>query len=172
MLPRIAELAAPKSYGQLEGELMELLEAQPELQEFVFREWEPRRWRKRPGRTRHYPQQVIPIHPIPPPKRRPEDDTATHSRRHWRRIRELVRTVEKDGAGAIPPILVHRGQLITGTHRWVANELLERRGRTEARIRVLELETYPPLVQFVIRTLFNAGRTHQDPAGLSPDGRN
>lgn len=151
-----APTAGLHTYQDVEAELARQLVERPELGELVFGRWEPRRWVKKAGKTRHYPQGVIPIHPIPPPKRRPEDDTADHTRRHWHRIRELVRTVETEGAQNIPPILVYQGQLITGTHRWVTNELLERRNRTEERIRVVELESYPPIVQFVIRLLFNA----------------
>lgn len=156
VLEDVDRLVKPSTYATLERDLQELLEVRPELGKFIFRTWEPRRWRKRRGRTLHYPQGVIPIHPIPPPKRRPEDDSADHSRRHWQRIRRMVLQVESEGAGQFPPILVHEEQLITGTHRWVANELLERRGRTEERIRVVELKQYPPVVRYVITMLFNA----------------
>ena len=165
VLGDVDRLVKPSTYATLERDLQEMLEARPELGELVFKAWTPRSWRKRPGRTRHYPQGVIPIHSIPPPKRRLEDDSAEHSRRHWRRIRRMVLQVESEGAGQFPPILVHQGQLITGTHRWVANELLERRGRTEERIGVVELQNYPTVVQFVIRLLFNSGEhTKTQPA--------
>ena len=65
--------------------------------------------------------------------------------------------MERRGAARIPPVLLDQGQLITGTHRWVTNELLERRGKTAARIKVVELGDYPLIVQFVVRLLFNAG---------------
>ena len=143
----------------------QVLAENPRRMELIFKAWQPRKWRKRPGRTSHYPQGVIPIHPIPPPKRRPEDDTSAHAQRHWGRIRRMVKSVERVGAHRIPPILVDQGQLITGTHRWVANELLERRGRTTDRIQVVDLSDYPAVVQFVIRLLFNAGEhTKTQPA--------
>ena len=144
------------SYSQVVQEMDRQAEERPELLEFIFRPWQPRKWGKRQGRTHHYPQGVIPIHPMPPPKRRPEDDTAVHRRRHWQRIRRLTRVVEAEGAQKLPPILLHQGQLITGTHRWVVNELLDRRGETTNRIRVVELADYPPPVRFVIQMLFNA----------------
>jgi len=77
----------------------------------------------------------------------------------WPKVKSLVRDAETLGAGHIQPILVDQGVLVTGTHRWVANELLERRGRTEERIRVVELNDCPLPVQFVIRLLFNSGET-------------
>ena len=156
MLPGKAALATQKSYGEIVQEIERQVEERPELTEFIFRAWEPRRWRKRQGRTHHYPHGVIPIHPMPPPNRRPEEDTAAHSRRHWQRIRRMTLLVESEGAGQIPPILLHEGQLVTGTHRWIVNELLERRGKTEERIRVVELQDYPPAVRYVITMLFNA----------------
>lgn len=153
------------TYQDVDREITELLDGQPDKLELVFRPWRPRRWKKQPGRTLHYPQGIIPIHPLPPPSRRTGENTVAHTRRHWRRVRRLVQTVEREGASNIPPILVDQGQLITGTHRWVANELLERRGRTEERIRVVELENFPLTVRFVIRLLFNAGEhTKTQPA--------
>ena len=147
---------ADLAYEQVEAERARQVAENPDLMELTFRAWEPRKWLKRPGRTCHYPQGVIPIHAMPPPKRRPAEDAAAHARRHWGRIRRLVKSVERVGAHQIPPILVDQSQLITGTHRWIANELLERRGKTTARIQVVELVAYPPIVQFVIRLLFNA----------------
>ena len=166
LTPKVAyQGPANLTYEQVEGELARQVAENPSMMELIFRAWEPRKWRKKPGRTRHYPQGVIPIHAIPPPKRRPEDDTAAHAQRHWGRIRRLVKSVERVGAHQMPPILVDQGQLITGTHRWVANELLERRGNTTDRIQVVELSDYPPIVQFVIRLLFNAGEhTKTQPA--------
>ena len=75
----------------------------------------------------------------------------------WAKVKSLVRDVEKYGAGNIPPILVDQGILVTGTHRWVANELLRRRSRTEQRVRVVDLGQCPLVVQFVMRLLFNSG---------------
>ena len=153
------------TYEQVEAELARQVAANTASLELIFKAWRPRRWRKLPGRTLHYPQGIIPIHPIPPPKRRPAGTDVAHAQRHWGRIRRLVRTVETEGSGKMPPILVDQGQLITGTHRWVANELLERRGKTLDRIRVVELADYPPIVQYVIRLLFNAGEhTKTQPA--------
>ena len=103
------------------------------------------RMRKARRKTLHYPQGIKPVHYV----------------RDWNKVRHLVQTAEREGTGCMPPILVDQGQLMTGTHRWVANELLGRRGRTSERYRVMELEAYPLVVRFVIRALFNAEEIKQ-----------
>ena len=103
------------------------------------------RMRKARRKTLHYPQGIKPVHYV----------------RDWIKVRNLVQTAEQAGTERMPPILVDQGQLMTGTHRWVANELLERRGRTSERYRVMELEAYPLVVRFVIRALFNAEEIKQ-----------
>ncbi|MXY98086.1 MAG: hypothetical protein F4Z29_10145 [Gemmatimonadetes bacterium] len=96
-------------------------------------------------RTLHFPQGITPIHYV----------------RNWDLVRELTHYVEQHGAEDIPPILIDRGQLLTGTHRWVANELLSRRGKTPDRIRVVELENFPSQVRDIIRELWEEGRLAQ-----------
>ena len=96
-------------------------------------------------RTLHFPQGIKPIHYV----------------RDWTLVRNLTLYVERHGADDIPPILVDRGQLLTGTHRWVANELLERRNKTSSKIRVVDLEDFPPAVLDYIRDLWHEGRLAQ-----------
>ena len=72
----------------------------------------------------YLPKGIHPIHPV----------------RDWGKVRRFTREVE---AGAdYTPILTDGDELLTGTHRWVANELLKRRG-SPYRIPVVELQLLP-----------------------------
>ena len=63
-----------------------------------------------------------------------------HPVRSWAKVKRMVRDTE--AGAAIPPILVDGDMLLTGTHRWVSNELLEKRG-SASRIPVVEMQLLP-----------------------------
>ena len=73
-----------------------------------------------------FPQDIIPLNGI--------HDTA--------KLKRFVEAI-KNGETNFPAILVWNDELLTGTHRWCANEDVERRGRTPNRIRVAELQLLP-----------------------------
>ena len=78
----------------------------------------------------YYPQGVSPIHHVV----------------SWAKVRSIVRAVE--AGERVPSILMtgtvdRPGTLFTGTHRWVANELLERRGVTTRRVGVVSVRSLP-----------------------------
>ena len=85
----------------------------------------------------------------------PEDIMPIHPLRSWHKTRRLVRDVE--AGDDITPILVNDLKLWAGTHRWVANKLLERRANTEKRIRVVELQLLPEVTQIRITRAFETG---------------
>ena len=140
------ELVPEPTYSELEVELAELLAGREDLRRIAEGCVAPpldKVWRMQEGKgILHYPQGIHPIQSVA----------------HWRKVKAMVRGVERDGAGNIPPILVDGDTQVTGTHRWVANELLARRGRTEERIRVADLRNFPSLVQWTIRLTFAAQR--------------
>ena len=84
----------------------------------------------------YYPTGVTPIHEV----------------KQWAKVRSIARAIEagKD----LPPILLFGSSLLTGTHRWVANELLARRGKTETRIEAMQLISLPSDVQKIIIDLY------------------
>ena len=49
---------------------------------------------------------------------------------------------------------MNEGELLTGTHRWVANQLLERRGRTDRRIGIVELSDLSEDIQEMLLELY------------------
>ena len=75
----------------------------------------------------------------------------------WKKIRVITREVE---AGVpVPPILINAmtWSLLTGTHRWVVNMLLARRGNTSNRIAVTDINALPPDLQTKIDHLYSIG---------------
>ena len=140
LTPQAVRLAATTSYGDVEREMTVAAATVTGLRQLTAGCSNlPRMWVKPSGLVYE-----------------PHGIQAIQTVSEWPKVKSLVRDVEQYGAGHIPPILVDQGILVTGTHRWVANELLERRSRTLERVRVVELEKCPLAVQFVIRLLFNS----------------
>ena len=89
----------------------------------------------------YYPRGVSPIHHVV----------------SWRKVRSIVRAVE--AGESVPSILMtgtldRPGILFTGTHRWVANELLERRGVTERRVGVVSMCSLPGEIRAILVDLW------------------
>ncbi len=78
----------------------------------------------------------------------PEGITPIHEVTDWGKVRVMARAVE--AGEQLPPILLLGGMLLTGTHRWVTNTLLERRKRTDARIGTMQMRTLPEEVQLLL----------------------
>ena len=88
----------------------------------------------------YYPKGYNPIHEV-------------HS---WGKVRGMVREIE--AGNDVPAYLVDGENLLSGTHRAVANEILERRQRTPRRIETIELCDLHPVEQSVILALIEDNR--------------
>ena len=68
----------------------------------------------------------------------PKGYNPIHEVMSWSKVRSMVRAIES--GIDVPPFLVDGENLLSGTHRAVANELLERRSRTTRRIETIEFD--------------------------------
>ena len=87
----------------------------------------------------------------------PKNIKYTHGISDWTRVQSMVCTVESGGVDSIPPILLFEGALIDGHHRWVANEMLEKRGKTDDRISTTELEVSSDRIRQIVRLMLADG---------------
>ena len=78
--------------------------------------------------------------------------------RSWLKVRRFVRDTES--GDNIPPILIRDGELLTGVHRWVANLILERRGRAQ-RIEVLDFWRLPPSLRTCLVECYDNDDLHE-----------